>query len=475
VKITFVVCNIQLGSHRRSLVPQWESTYREGIASIAALLRANGFEVGLLKLSAGLSRARLAELWTSRCADTDLAAFTINTVDNPEAARIARILKAHQPRLLTICGGVHPTLSPEECITEPAFDLLCRGEGEHVMLELCAKLQSGGGIDEIRGLWTKRAGAIRRNAPRPLIADLSALPPPARDLSAVSDYDQSKVQDTTFFMATRGCPYQCAYCCNHSISQIYPNPQDYHRFKSVDAMIDELRAHLARHPAASWVALYDDAMMGNRRWFADFSARYARDVARRSFMTARWELLDEQAIPLLKKLRVVYTLVGLEVGDEHIRREVLNRRQSDELMLQRGALLRQHGIRYGVYTMVGVPTETHEQALKTVKLAARVGGNPLLGHHTIYFPFEGTPLHARCMRDGLLSERRVDSYFSDTRLEMPGFTRAEVRWAHRHFKSFRLGYWLTGKLPRSLRQPLDRALDRRWLRGGRRARDAGAA
>jgi len=218
--------------------------------------------------------------------------------------------------------------------------------------------------------------------------------------------------------------------------------------------------------------LYDDAMMGNREWFAEFSARYARDVARRSFMTARWELLDEQTVPLLKKLRVVYTLVGLEVGDEQLRRDVLNRRQSDALMLQRGALLRQHGIRFGLYTMVGVPTETHEQALKTVKLAARVGGNPLLGHHTIYFPFEGTPLHARCKAEGLLSERRVDSYFSDTRLEMPGFPRQEVRWAHRHFKAFRLGYWLTSKLPRSLRQPLERALDRRWLLAGRRARGA---
>jgi radical SAM superfamily enzyme YgiQ (UPF0313 family) len=217
------------------------------------------------------------------------------------------------------------------------------------------------------------------------------------------------------------------------------------------------------------LALYDDVMLGDRAWFAEFSAQYQQRIARRSFLSARWELLDEQTILLLKKLSVVYALVGLEVGDEQIRREVLNRRQSDELMLERGKLLRKHGIRFGVYTMVGVPTETHDKALRTVKLAARAGGNPLLGHHTIFFPFEGTPLHARCKEEGLLSARRVGSYFGDTRLDMRDFPREQVLWAHRHFRPFRLGYWLTDRLPRSLGRPAGQMLDRLWRLGGRRA------
>jgi radical SAM superfamily enzyme YgiQ (UPF0313 family) len=475
VKVTFIICNIDLVRHRGSLAPQWESTYREGVASMAALLRAHGADVRLLKLSAGVSRERLLELWSSQLADSRIAAFSVNTVDHPEGARVAGILKEQWPTLLTICGGVHPTLSPEECIAEPAFDMVCRGEGEQLMVELCAKLAEGGDVGAILGLWTKQAGTIRRNAVRPLMTDLSTLPPPARDLPAVSDYDQSRVQDHTFFMATRGCPYQCAYCCNHSISQIYPNPQSYYRFKPVNAVIDELCSHLERHPSSSWLALYDDVMMGNREWFAEFCAQYQRRVARRSFITARWELLDEQTIALLKKISVVYALIGLEVGDERIRREVLNRRQSDGLMLERGGLLRKHGIRFGVYTMVGVPTETHEKALQTVKLAARAGGNPLLGHHTIFFPFEGTPLHARCQQEGLLSARRVGSYFGDTRLDMSEFPREQVLWAHRHFRPFRVGYWLTDRLPRPLGRPASRMLDRLWLRGGRRVLPSGKA
>ncbi|OGD11991.1 MAG: hypothetical protein A2Y86_01840 [Candidatus Aminicenantes bacterium RBG_13_62_12] len=468
MKVTFVVCNIDLIKHKGSLIPQWESTYREGVASMAALLQSNGVDVGLLKLSTGVSAARLETLWSSQLADTDLAAFTINAVDFPEAKRIAGILKSRQPSLRTICGGVHPTLCPEECIIEPAFDIVCRGEGEHVMLELCEKLQSGSDLEHLEGLWTKSSGVIRRNAPRPLMVDLSELPAPARDLPAVSDYDQDKVRDTTFFMATRGCPYQCAYCCNHSLSQIYSNPQDYYRFKPVEAFIGELRSYIVNHPAISWLALYDDMMMGDREWFEDFSGRYARKIARRIFMTARWELLDEHTVALLKRMSVVYVLVGLEVGDPQIRCEVLNRQQSDELMTRGGTLLRKHGIRFGVYTMVGVPTETHVKALKTVKLAARVGGNPLLGHHTIYFPFEGTPLYARCKEEGLLSDRQVRSYFNDTRLDMPDFTRKEIRWAHQRFKPFCLGYWLTGKLPSLLHDPLTRFLDRCWLAWGPR-------
>ena len=60
--------------------------------------------------------------------------------------------------------------------------------------------------------------------------------------------------------------------------------------------------------------------------------------------------------------------------------------------------------------------------------------------------------------------------FSDTRLDMPQFTRDEIRWAHQHFQSFRPRYWLTGRLPERLRRSLDPKLDRRWLEGGHRAR-----
>jgi radical SAM superfamily enzyme YgiQ (UPF0313 family) len=249
------------------------------------------------------------------------------------------------------------------------------------------------------------------------------------------------------------------------LRSVYPNCSAYYRLKPVELVIAELRDHLSRSPAGLYVSFYDDVMMADKEWFEAFAVRYAREVKRPTFLTGRWELLTERTVPLLKKLRCIFLLVGVEVGNDELRRDLLKRNQSAALMLDRAELLRRHGIRYGLFTMVGLPTETMERALETVKLAARLRSNPLIGHHSIFYPFAGTPLHDQCARDGLISEREVHSYFEDTRLDMPAFSRRAILAAHRRFHWFRVAYWLAWKLPRVLARSLEASLDRLWFWG----------
>ncbi|MHC4778408.1 MAG: hypothetical protein ACYTFG_07535, partial [Planctomycetota bacterium] len=140
------------------------------------------------------------------------------------------------------------------------------------------------------------------------------------------------------------------------------------------------------------------------------------------------------------------------------------------MMMERAKLLRKHRVRYGLYTMVGLPTETLENALETVKLAVRLKGNLVISHHSIYFPFPGTPLGDLCKEQNILSDRKVGSYFDDTKLDMPAFPRAQVIWAHRKFKLFRLAYRLAYALPKRLATSIERKLDRQWMTKGAKAR-----
>ena len=162
------------------------------------------------------------------------------------------------------------------------------------------------------------------------------------------------------------------------------------------------------------------------------------------------------------------------MGSEVLRREVLKRNQETEMMMERAELLRRHKIRYGLYTMVGLPTETLRSALETVKLATRLKGYLIMGHHSIFYPFPGTPLNDLCKAQGLISDRTVGSFYEDTRLDMPAFSREEVVWAHRHFMRFRLAYWMALKLPGRLALWAERKLDRSWMSGGLKARRGSA-
>lgn len=443
-------------------LPRWESTYREGIASIASVLRQEGHTVSLLKLSSGVEGSILKDLWSQHFKSYDIAAFTVNTVDVPEVFRLSSIIKQHAQNVITICGGVHPTLSPEHMMTDPSIDIVCRGEGEYIMSELCNHLSAHQNIFNIAGLWVRDGDSIHKNDLRPLIEDLSALLPPARDLPVYSDYDQKQVKDKTFFMGTRGCPYTCTYCCNKSLSKIYPNPEAYYRFKPVDMIIGEIKDYLSLNPSELWIALYDDVMMGKKDWFNEFCSRYKKEINKSTFLTGRWELLNQSTIPLLKKISCRYLLVGVEVGDEQLRLEILSRKQSDKLMLERTAMLRQYKIMYGLYTMVGIPQETLSKALKTVKLSARITSNPFIGHHTIFYPFEGTPLYKVCEQRNILSERWVDSYFTDSLLDMDYFPRKQIVWAHKNFKKYCILYWLIFRLPGFVSTMLENKLDNYW-------------
>ena len=333
------------------------------------------------------------------------------------------------------------------------------------MLDLCTALRDGEDPTSISNLWFRDGKRVLRNEIRPVIEQLSDHPSPVRDIPTVTDYDQRKVADSTFFMGTRGCPYACSYCCNQSLKRTYPNPTAYYRFKSIDDLLSEVQAYVDANPRTLYLNFYDDVQMGNRKWFEAFCERYRTEVDRACFLTGRWELLTERNVELLKQIRCEFLLIGVESGDEVLRKQVLRRHQSDAMMLERASFLKRAKIRYGLFTMVGVPTETMASALKTVKLAARLTGNQLLNHHTIFYPFRGTPLYELCEQEGLISDREVKSYFVDTRLDMPQFPREEILFAHRRFGAFRIAYWLAAKLPGPIWRWAERQLDRLWLAG----------
>jgi len=424
-----------------------------------------------MKVEAGFSDADFVTLFNEHFSSYDIVGFTINTVDLPEVERLSLLVKESHPHIVTIGGGVHPTLSPEETIALPGLDVICRGEGEYAMLELCDHLRAGKKPTGIAGLWFSRGRGTERNPVRPLIADLSTLPPPLHVIHTVTSYNEDSVKDMVFFMGSRGCPYGCTYCCNDAIRSVFPDHGGYYRLKPVERLISELRDYIERNPGTRFISFYDDVLMGNRKWFESFCERYQAEIDIGCFMAGRWELLTEHTIPLLKKIRCYFLLIGVEVGNEELRCKILKRNQTTEMMLERAELLRRHKVRYGLYTMVGLPTETLENALETVKLAVRLKGNLIFSHHSIFYPFPGTPLSDMCKAQGFISDRTVGSYFDDTRLDMPAFSRAQVVWAQRRFTQFCIAYWLAFKMPVRLAALIERKLDRLWVIRGKKARD----
>lgn len=127
-----------------------------------------------------------------------------------EALDVARCAKEVSQDIVTVIGGIHPTLFPEHVVQSPFVDYAIAGEGETPFFRLVEGLKTGRGHNAtgIPGVASKKAG--RSSAPHINIEeDLDLIP--ARVLLNSGDYRIGK-KSYTFFLTSRGCPFHCAFC-----------------------------------------------------------------------------------------------------------------------------------------------------------------------------------------------------------------------------------------------------------------------
>ena len=148
---------------------------------LAAVLRQHRYSVQLAAFSTAAEMD--AVLWQARVTRPRLIGLSvIFQYRAPEFLALAAKLRRALPKAHVTMGGHFPTFAASELLRDfPALDSVVRGEGESTLLELVQKLDSPAAWGSILGLSFRRAGEIVDNPPRPLIADLDALPFPARD------------------------------------------------------------------------------------------------------------------------------------------------------------------------------------------------------------------------------------------------------------------------------------------------------
>ena len=71
--------------------------------------------------------------------------------------------------------------------------MICIGEGEEVIVELCDKLEKDKDITNIKNLWLNRNGRIIKNPIRPVIENLDLLPFPDYDLFNLENLFYTKI------------------------------------------------------------------------------------------------------------------------------------------------------------------------------------------------------------------------------------------------------------------------------------------
>ncbi len=396
-----------------------------GLMHLVAAVKRAGHETDLLlsNLEGDLFRA-------AREFKPDVIGFSVTSGSEHYYLELIRRLRKHVS-FLSILGGPHPTFFPE-IIEEPEVDVICRGEGDFALVELLDRMRDGRDYSDVPSLWVKRDGETVKNNMRPPISPLDELP--FADREALSKYYAYRHSSVKHFLAGRGCPYDCTYCFNHRLKGLIRSESGstrYCRLRSVDHVVREIETVRDRYPLKV-VYFSDDIFIMDRRWLKEFAEAYAARVGLPMICYARANLVNEEVVRCLKKANCVTIAMGIESGNEFIRRNVLNRPMSNEEIIRAADLFHRYGIAIMTQNMVGLPEESIDNAYETIDLNIRV--KPAYAWVSIFQPYPRTELHAYCLEKGYLSadHQQHESYQVESPINT-GMTKREFENLHKFF------------------------------------------
>ncbi len=359
----------------------------QGPEIIAAVLKKHGHKTELFI-------GKCANAFRDNIKDNDIAAFSVMSGEHQWALATAARIKAAK-NVLVIFGGPYPTYFPE-IIRHPSVDIACRGEGEYAMLDIADAHEQKRPYETIPNLLVKCGTRIIANELRPLIAELDTLPFPER--SIYYKYRLLKDSPLKIFMASRGCPFSCGFCFNEKLRSLYAGKGVYVRFRSPQRLIDEIRETGLRYGLRS-LYFVDDLFSLDKDWLKEFTFLYKRQVQKPFVCSANINTLDEEIIALLKDAGCQAVSFGIETGNEALRQNLLNKSITNEQILQIGSLFKKYKLKAIAFNMLGLPGETVENALETIRLNIAMGVE--YPRCSILTPYPGTRI-AESFKDDII-------------------------------------------------------------------------
>jgi len=169
---------------------------------------------------------------------------------------------------------------------------------------------------------------------------------------------------------------------------------------SPERFVAEVAAYKKQRPL-TFVYIFDDTFSTSREWLSAFCQEYTREVNLPFFVNFTAGMVTPERIAMLRQAGLVYVGVGLESGDQDIRRHILKKDVTNEELEQAAYVLHDAKIPFEFYNMLAFPGTTVDHDLATLEMNARL--RPDVPEVMIFQPYPGTPLGDDAARMGLFS------------------------------------------------------------------------
>lgn len=327
-----------------------------------------------------------------------------------ECVKVLKETKSLNPKIITIVGGHHPSVMPQDFAKE-FVNFIVIGEGEKTFPELIDSLELKKDIYEVKGIAIPKDGELYFTKERPLI-NIDEVPIPNRDLTLKyrHRYFRGTWRPIACIIGSRGCSFRCTFCCQWMLNK------GKYRVRSPKVIVDELLK--IEEP---YVAFVDDNSWENFEWVEQLYLKIKEARIKKNYQIyARSDLIIKKP-ELIEKWRGI-GLKAVLVGFESFRDEdliKLNKKSTVDKNNQAAKILKSNDIGVIGYFMVD-PSYTEEDFRRLIEYIHHLDiDQPIFA---ILTPFPGTKFYEE-VKEQLITNNyeHFDCMHSVISTKIPGF------------------------------------------------------
>ncbi len=327
--------------------------------------------------------------------------------------RLLADIRQVNPDALIVVGNSVASSIPDILLERTEADVAVIGEGDVTAVEVVQSWLARKDVSDVPGIVFKKDGAIRRTAPRPVIADINGILPPLYDIFDTEAYIEGhrncvgeplprpREQIRAFPVNTaRGCINRCTFCYHCFIGHKY-------RYRSAENIVGEMMDLRARH-AINYFMLWDDLTFFSKKQITEFvETLEARQLDIAWFGAVRGNLFTEEAdLPLLRRMRdagCMYLGFALESANQDILKAMRKNVSLSDFAKQK-RLFDKAGITAGTSIVLGYPQETPQTIAATYQYCLDLGIYPSTGY---LLPQPGTPIYEWAKANGHIDDEEA--------------------------------------------------------------------
>ncbi|MCL5035663.1 MAG: B12-binding domain-containing radical SAM protein [Chloroflexi bacterium] len=373
-------------------------SYSMGISYMASYLKSKG--IGSVT-STGGSRDLYNFLEELKKRDIKVFGIPVYDILFSSVRLIAAEARRYLPGVLIVAGGPTATFGDEIVLNNiPEIDIAVRGEGEETIYELYQYSAGRLSLDDVKGISFREGKRIVHNPARPLIgigsrsgAELDVLPSPF-ETGILTGLERK-----AGLMTSRGCVFPCVFCSGPAM---FGGKLRYHSIERVISDLKIISENIGNKREPPILDIWDDNFCLNRARTKRLCEAIIKEKLNFHFHTpVRADRVDRDLLSLMYEAGMRWLNFGLESAVPGVLRKIKKvngksedlREEKEYIEAVRRAVkhCKEIGITPTVNAMFGLPGETFEDGLATIKMIEDL--NVATYYHNQFTAFTGTEVY----------------------------------------------------------------------------------